>query len=80
MEFNYSYDPADDPKLSSATSKLMRATRNHWRDLGLSVQYYSDITGKLTEWSFSSENQKEAFIKRNLKDKPYAVSSTRKNP
>lgn len=77
MIFDYNYDPADDPKLSSHTADLMRATRNYWRDLGLSVQYFSNATGELTEWSFSSVTQRDAFIKKHLKDKLYAISDVK---
>lgn len=74
MQFDYFYDPADGAKLSAATAELMRATRTHWRNLGLSVQFVSNATGTLTEWSFRSVAQREAFIAKNLVDKPYAIS------
>jgi len=77
MEFDYSYDPANDPKLSAATAELMRSTRTHWRNLGLSVQFVSNATGTLTEWSFRSVAQREPFIAKNLVDKPYVISEER---
>jgi hypothetical protein len=74
MQFDYTHDTANCQKLSPATADMMRATRNHWRKLGQSVQFYSDA-GKLDEWSFSTKAQLEAFIAKNLNGKPFAVSA-----
>lgn len=74
MQFDYNFDPANCPKLSPATADMMRATRNHWRKLGQSVQFYREA-GNLDEWSFSTKAQLEAFIAKNLTGKPFAVSA-----
>ena len=74
MKFDYSHDPSNCPNLSPATADMMRATRNHWRKLGQSVQFYTD-DGDLDEWSFDTKGKLEAFIAIRLANKPYAVSA-----
>jgi hypothetical protein len=74
MQFDYSHDPADDPKLSPATAEMMRQTRAQWRRLGLSVQFLTD-RGTLDEWSFRTAAARDAFIAQNLAGKTYALSA-----
>jgi hypothetical protein len=75
MQFDPSFDPtAGDSKLSPATAATMRATRDHWRKLGLSVQFVDD-SGALTEWSFRTAVARDAFVAKNLSDKPHAISA-----
>lgn len=74
MEFDFTHDPANDPKLSPIVQQTMRQTRDHWRRMGLSVQFISE-RGTLDEWSFASAAARDAFIAKNLADKPHVVSA-----
>lgn len=74
MLFDYAFNPfKTDEKLSPIVREQMHQTREHWRRLGLSVQFINSV-GRLTEWSFRTAAARDAFIAKNLAGQPYAVS------
>lgn len=77
MLFDYAFNPFEtDENLSPIVREQMQQTREHWRRLGLSVQFINSV-GRLTEFSFRTAAARNAFIAKNLKGQPYALSEAK---